>query len=800
MQETVLTSGCYHCGTRVTDPVYIIDEKAFCCIGCQSVYQVLSENNLCSYYSYNPAPGQAQKHGDQHFDYLDEPEVARQLVDYTDETLTVITFYIPAIHCSSCIWLLEHLHKVHPAVLHSRIDFLKKQVSVTFRNQELSLRKLVELLVSIGYEPLISLQDVVREKKNSVNRDLIKKIAVAGLCMGNVMLFSFPEYLGLSGLESRYQELFGWLNLTFIVPATFYSARDFFVSAWGGLKNRLINLDAPLALIIAVLFLRSAYEIVTHTGPGFSDTLTGLIFLLLMGRWVKQRTYYHLSFDRDYRSYFPVAVTVLRRNRERSVPINEIAVGDRMFIRNNEIIPADAILMKGAGYFDFSFVTGESEPVRKVLGEIVYAGGRQVGQAVELEVVKPVSQSYLTRLWNNETFKVRENRMQNFNDSIARYFSLVTFIIAFAATGFWMYAGDHGKAWSAFTAVLIVACPCVLALSTPFTLSAILGLFDRNRFYLKNTDVVEQLARVDTIVFDKTGTITSPDAVDLSFTGVLSADEKDLVASLARNSSHPLSRKIIQWLKADAFRSVRNFRELAGKGLSGLVGCHEVRMGSDAFVVPPAGRTGNSATVHLEIDGAYRGCFRVRQQWRPGLKQLFGNLGGTMDLHLISGDQERDRQSLETFFPVPAQMRFRQSPHDKLEYVRDLQEGGRQVMMFGDGLNDAGALKQSDLGVAVTDNINNFSPGCDAILDGAALGKLPRFIAQAKDGMRTIRMSFVISGSYNLVGIWFAVQGTLSPLTAAVLMPLSTVTIIIFTTLCTRYFARKNKLRGHDES
>ncbi|HEY1025486.1 MAG TPA: heavy metal translocating P-type ATPase metal-binding domain-containing protein [Sphingobacteriaceae bacterium] len=795
MSETVIATACYHCGTAVDEPVYVLDDKQFCCIGCQSVFQVLSANNLCSYYKYNDTPGQTQKLGDQHFEYLDEQEIIKQLVDYTDESLTVITFYIPAIHCSSCIWLLEHLHKINPAVIHSRIDFLKKQVSITFKHQELSLRKLVELLVSVGYEPLISLQDVVKEKQNTVNRDLIKKIAVAGLCMGNVMLFSFPEYLGLSAVEQQYQVLFGWLNLAFIIPATFYCGREFFVSAWGGLKNKIINLDAPLALIIAVLFVRSAFEIITQTGPGFSDTLTGLVFLLLMGRWVKQRTYYHLSFDRDYRSYFPVAVTVLRRDKERALAINELAVGDRMFIRNNEIIPADSILMKGEGYFDFSFVTGESAPVRKVLGEIVYAGGRQVGEAVELEVIKPVSQSYLTRLWNNETFTVNDSKIRNFNDSIAKYFSLIVFIVAFTSTGYWLAANDTDKAWGAFTAVLIVACPCVLALSTPFTLSAILGLFDKNRFYLKNTDVVEQLARVDTIVFDKTGTITSPEAVDLTFTGDLTTSDKGLVASLARNSSHPLSREIIKWLKADAFQDVLNFQELAGKGLSGIVASQELRLGSAAFVASAPQENTNSSTVYLEINGVYKGCFSIRQQWRSGLRGLFDRLARKFDIHLLSGDNETDRKDLQTFFPYPEQINFRQSPHDKLEYIQKLQAADKKVMMFGDGLNDAGALKQSDLGVAVTDNINNFSPGCDAIMDGVSLNKLPFFIAQAKDGIRTIKMSFAIATGYNLIGTWFAVQGTLSPLTAAVLMPLSTVTIILFTSICTRYFARKNQLR-----
>ena len=795
MAESTLTkTQCYHCGTEVKNTTYILDNKSFCCAGCQSVYQVLSLNSLCDYYRYNDTPGQAQKAQNQQFAYLDEDKITADLVDYRDENTTVITFYIPSIHCSSCIWLLEHLHKINSGVVHSRIDFLKKQVSITFRHNEISLRNLVELLVSVGYEPLISLQDVVKEKQGSVNRDLIKRIAVAGLCMGNVMLFSFPEYLGLSEYEQQYKTLFGWLNLAFAVPATFYCSREFFTSAWAGLKNKLINLDAPLALIIAVLFLRTVFEITTQTGAGFSDTLTGLIFLLLMGRWVKQRTYYHLSFERDYRSYFPVAVTVLKDKKEKSVSISELGVGDRVFIRNNEILPADAILMKGEGFFDFSFVTGESEPVRKVLGEIVYAGGRQVGEAVELEIIKPVSQSYLTSLWNNETFTSAKS-IQNFNDSVAKYFSLVTFVVALSATGFWLYHNDTTKAWAAFTAVLIVACPCVISLSTPFTLSAVLGIFDKNRFYIKNTDAVEQLARIDTIVFDKTGTITSPEAVDISFSGNLSPEEGILVASVARNSAHPLSREIVKYLVPDTFYHVFNFREIPGKGTEGYIKNQHILLGSATFVPSANQVKTNSSSVHLEIDGEYKGCFKVNHQWRHGLGSIFKTLSKGFDLHLLSGDNETDRSSLQRFFPKPNQLFFKQSPQDKLEYVKSLQTHSRQVMMCGDGLNDAGALKQSELGVAVTDNINNFSPGCDAVLHGDSLSLLPQFIQQAKESMRTIKLSFAIATAYNLIGVYFAVQGTLSPLTAAILMPLSTITIITFTTLSTRYLAKKNKLK-----
>ncbi|WP_026898164.1 heavy metal translocating P-type ATPase [Daejeonella oryzae] len=793
---TLTDNQCYHCGTAITSTGYILDEKNFCCIGCQSVYQVLNSNNLCSYYSYNDSPGQTQHSESKHFEYLDESGIITRLIDYSDENITTVTFYIPAIHCSSCIWLLEHLHKLNAAVVNSRIDFLKKQVSITFKQQQFSLRKLVELLVSLGYEPLISLQDVVKDKQNTDNRDLIKKIAVAGFCMGNVMLLSFPEYFGLSSFDQQFKSLFGWLNLAFAIPVTFYCGRIFFSSAWAGLKHKIINLDAPLALIIAVLFLRSAFEIISSTGPGFTDTLTGLIFLLLMGRWVKQRTYHHLSFDRDYRSYFPVAVTVLKKEMEKPVAIEELSIGDRILIRNNEIIPADAILMRGEAYVDFSFVTGESAPLRKVLGEMLYAGGRQIGEAIELEVIKPVSQSYLTGLWNNETFKITDNKLQNFNDMIAKYFSLATFIIAFSAAGFWIYSSDSSKAWSSFTAVLIVACPCVLALSTPFTLSAVLSIFDKNRFYLKNTDVVEQLAKIDTIVFDKTGTITSADLIHLSFSGDLSAEEKILVASLARNSSHPLSREIVKWLDVNTFREVMNFTEIAGKGICGTVNGRQLKLGKSTFVSSGKLSQIDSAQVQLDINGIYKGCFKIKQQWRSGLNQLLQTLSQHADLHLLSGDNESERENLSHFFPVPEQMHFAQSPQNKLDYIKNLQSEGHKVMMLGDGLNDAGALKQSNLGVAVTDNINNFNPGCDAILDGSSMMSLSRFMTQATDAVKTIHMSLVISASYNLVGIYFAVQGILSPLTAAVLMPLSTITIIIFTSVSARYFAGKNRLNS----
>ncbi|SFH43820.1 Cu+-exporting ATPase [Pedobacter insulae] len=789
-QTTFSAISCYHCGEDVRGVDFSVDQKHFCCAGCMGVYQILSANKMCSYYAYNENPGK-RLNSTSHFEYLDEPTIEKKLVDYKDETNAIVTFYIPAIHCSSCIWLLEHLYKINSAIYSSRIDFLKKEVTVSYKHKAVSLKGVVEILAQIGYEPSISLQDVVRENSHSVNKSLILKIAVAGFCMGNVMLFSFPEYFGLSGLERQFQALFGWLNLAFCMPVVFYCAKDYFTSAITSLKHGHVNLDTPLALIISVLFLRTIVSVLFTNEPGFADTLTGLVFLLLMGKWVKQRTYHHISFDRDYRSYFPIAVTTLVDGKEQPKAISELTIGDRLWIRNGELVPADSILMRGDAWMDMSFVTGETEPQQKVLGEIIYAGGKQMGEGIEIEVVKNASQSYLTSLWNKDHYV--NHFKQNFNDSVAKYFSMAVFVIAFSAMGYWYLMNDASKAWLAFTAVIIVACPCVLALSTPFTLSAILAVFDKKDFYVKNTDSLEALAKCTSIVFDKTGTLTTTENAKILFKGTLNPMEKMLIVSLLNHSSHPLSRQILKSLAIEQFYPISRYKEIPGKGIRGLVNQQMVYAGSPAilpFDIQPNQHHG----VHIVINSAYKGTFIVEQQWRPKLGVLLSSLNKYFTLKVLSGDNNKDEKALKTFFPLSADLKFEQSPLQKLEEIKHQQQKGEQVMMLGDGLNDAGALKQSDFGIAVTDDVNNFTPGCDAILKGSSLDLLPNFFQMSKDGLKTIKISFVIASAYNCVGLYFAIQGTLYPLVAAVLMPISTITIISFTSIATRFFARKNNL------
>ncbi len=543
-------ANCYHCG-EACDRVDITAEgRHFCCLGCKTVFEILNENNLCAYYEIDKSPGISQKKLDSEklesavksrCSYLDDNQIINSLVSFSDGNISVVNFNIPQIHCSSCIWLLENLHKLNCGIIHSEVNFLQKSLTVKFNHNEISLRRLVELLVSVGYEPQISLSDIENKIKYRSNRNLYYKIGIAGFCFGNVMLLSFPEYLSLeTHLESLYKQFFGLLNIVLGIPVLFYSASDYFKSAYNGVKQKTINIDFPISLGLAVLFVRSVFEILTGTGAGFIDSMTGLIFFLLLGKLFQSKTYDALNFERNYKSYFPISVTIVNKGIESSIPVSKLKQGDRVIIRNNELVPADAILFSSSANIDYSFVTGESIPVQKVAGEIIYAGGKQIGGAVEMEVIRTVSQSYLTQLWNKDTFiKKDENRFNSLVNVVGKYFTVIILLIAASAFVYW-YPVSLRTAINAFTAVLIIACPCGIALTNPFALGNAIRILGKNKLYLKNASVVERMSKIDTIVFDKTGTITQTGDANITFNGsVLNSYEQKLVKSLVRNSTHP---------------------------------------------------------------------------------------------------------------------------------------------------------------------------------------------------------------------------------------------------------------------
>jgi Cu+-exporting ATPase len=350
---------------------------------------------------------------------------------------------------------------------------------------------------------------------------------------------------------------------------------------------------------------------------------------------------------------------------------------------------------------------------------------------------------------------------------------------------------DYHTAMGVFTAVLIVACPCALALSVPFTLGNALRILGRNKFFVKNTLALEELAKINHIVFDKTGTITETGTSEVSFAGVpLSDFQKDMVKSLTRNSTHPLSRGIYDSITSTQLPDITSFTESAGKGIEGIIYGNSVKLGS----VKDKKEDNASTKVYLQINNEILGYFKFSNSYRSGANKVISDLSKNYKLALLSGDNEGEKENLLKLFNNESSLYFRQSPEDKLSFIEKIKAYGSKVLMIGDGLNDAGALSKSNVGIAVTEDISSFSPACDVIMEASVFNRLPDFISFAVSAKKIIRWSFIISLSYNLAGLSFAVDGMLSPVVAAILMPLSSVSMVLYTTIATNLTAKRKRL------
>ncbi len=786
---------CIHCGEDCGKHPVMWDDKPFCCHGCKTVYQILNASEMEQYYEIQPMAGIRVEQADvgDKYAYLDLEEIREKLLDFSDGGVSKVSLFVPGIHCASCIWLLEHLNTLNPGIIHSNVNFPKKTASITFKDEQISLRQLVELMASIHYVPEITLDQLDKKEGTDANRDLLIKIGIAGFSLMNVMLYNFPEYLpGGEQLGETFTKVFGWLSFLLTLPVVFYSASDYYLSAFKGLKHKIVNIDVPITLGIFTLFVQSTYEIATAQGVGYMDSLVGLVFFLLVGKWYQGKTYQALSFERDYKSYFPVAVTKIVDGAEEIIPLSRLKENDHILIRNQELIPADSKLVKGTANIDYSFVTGESIPVPKRLDELIFAGGRQVGSSIEMVVEKEVEQSYLTQLWNQDSGKKEtESGLYTMVNKVSEYFTAAILLVAFSAGIYWLF-NDSSLALFAFTSVLIIACPCALALTIPFTFGSTMRAFGRKGFYIKNTEVIENLDKIDTVVFDKTGTITLNRSMKAKFIGdTLSEDELQMIKSLAANSSHPLSVAIKENIKSEDLFEVENFQEIPAMGTSALINGKRINMGSRKFIMGKVDNEPNSTNVYIFIENKVAGYFSIENTYREGLAEIIDNLKNKYDLYLLSGDNESEKKNLAPIFGSEANLYFNQSPSDKMDFVKNLKKEGKKVLMIGDGLNDAGALLESDVGLTIADDIYSFSPACEGIIESSKFSGLFDFLKFTHSAMNVVKISFIISFLYNLIGLFFAVQGTLSPLIAAILMPISSVSVVAFATFSIQYLSRK---------
>lgn len=789
-----MSKPCQHCGEPC--PPSSSEKDTFCCTGCRTVYDLLSANDLLDFYTLDQDAGRNQRNSTpSDLSFLDEESIAETLYQFDNGQVATIKLKLPTIHCSSCLWLLENLHRIDKGITRVNVLFGTKEAFITFRKSEITLRALAELLSRIGYPPDFN-RAVGRENSSaSGSKQLLIRIGVVGFLFGNIMLMSFPEYLTHDEeILGRHGRSFAWINLILSIPILFLGAREYFISAFRGIRTLRLNIDVPIALGISAIFIRSLFEIISGTGPGYLDSMAGLVFFLLVGKWYQSRLHEHLSFDHDHKSYFPLAVTKVTDGLEESILIASLKPDDTIRVRSGELIPADSELLSDRATVDNSFITGESVDKRYQLSDKLFAGARNVGKAIDLRVIREVDESYLTSLWNAPAFQKPRSDRALWTDRAAVYFTPIILIIALITLVYWGIQ-DPSRMWYAFASVLIIACPCALALTVPFTLGHARYVLGKRGIYSRNVATLERLSEVKNMVFDKTGTLTKSEVEVTGFSGTKLSEESQMaIQAVAAQSGHPNSRAIARKLPAGSIE-VSEINEIPGEGIEGVLNSDHIRIGSSTFV----GDHGSQGTF-VSINGEVVGHFTFRKQLRREVRSLIDELKGTMRLHLLSGDDRQQEKEMKELLGPDAALHFHQKPADKMNYISTLQDREGATAMVGDGLNDAGAFKQSDVGIAVVEDIHGFSPACDLIIRADRLDQIPHLLQYVNKCRNVVRSAIGISFIYNIIGISFAAQGLLSPVIAAILMPLSSVSIIIYGTIGSHMMAKKSGLTATDHA
>ncbi len=768
---------CAHCGDECRTEKLFEGDQAFCCAGCRTVYSLLREHGLQGFYDLAPDAARSQRRqqeGD--YGWLDAEGLAATLAHYHDEDLWRVELELPAIHCIACVWLLERLPTILGGVQRCQVDVTRKVATISFDPRITSLRGLAEFLARLGYPPVLRRAD--RERRTT-DRSLLYRIGVAGFCFGNVMLLSFPEYLGLGedAGATIIGKAVGPAMLLLSLPVLLYAASGFYRDALAGLRAHRLTLDVPIVVGMLALFGRSAFEIFTGSGAGYLDSLTGLVFFLLIGRWFQSFTFTRLSFERDYHDYFPVGA--YRRDAAGNmepVATAELSPGDEILVRPGQVIPTDGILVDSDGTsVDYSFVTGESRLRPTLAGDIVFAGGRAVKRALTVRVTRPADESYLMQLWRDE--HAHEDRSVEPPQQMVRVFTGGVLLLAVLTFAYW-YRFAPEIAYRAAVSVLIIACPCALALAAPFAYGTLQRLLGRAGCYLSGAGVISRVSEVDTFVFDKTGTLIEADTSDeLIWLDDSLRCEAGTFLAMSQYSSHPRSEAITTALTAEGTTAAGAPAPAEEVGL-GLHLCwhrRTYRIGGAEFCGITDGLPGTFATVNGTP------AFRIlppRPRLRTGVHSLLRELSARGEVYLLSGDDPPTDDFWEAYLPAD-RLHFSMSPFAKQAFVERLQANGKRILMVGDGLNDTGALRAAEVGIAVREEESVFSPASDAILSAERLGTLPTILLTCRRLRWVTFTAYTLALLYNLVGLSYAMSGALSPIVAAILMPLSSISVVL---------------------
>lgn len=784
--KSLASAYCSHCGLPV--PPGLLEPRAsdqYCCAGCRTAASILREHGLEQYYSLpqrRSKPAQGTGAGYEHFDHpsFHELYVSRDRSGHCSVELS-----LEGVHCASCVWLVERLPLIVDGVRRAELQVRRALARIEWDPAIVRLSEIARCLDSLGYPPHPfrgSSRETLRRRED---RAALARMGVAGALAANTMLLALALYSGAwSGMEEQYTRFFRWASLALALPALAGPGRVFFTSAIAALRARTLHMDVPIALGLAAGLVRGATNTVTDSGPIYLDGLAMLVFLLLAGRYIQQRGQRAAADATELLSTVtPSAARVLEVDGStREVPAEALLPEQQVLVRPGETLPADGEVAEGVSWVDQSILTGEATPRPVARGDAVYAGTVNLASPLTIRVARTGEESRIGQLVRQMEESLRERPpIVAMADRMAGWFTAVVLALAFLAFAVW-YPTDPAAAVDHAVALLVISCPCALALATPLSVAAAIGKAARRGILIRRGAALEYLARPARLFLDKTGTVTESGLSLLAWEGPDWV--KPLVLALERHVQHPIATAFLTaWPDAGTPNSeIGTIRYVHGKGVEGRVSGHEVRVGSPSFV-------GATYRTHLDlpaatqvavsVDGEVVGRAWLGSRLRPDAAEAVAALERRgWRVELLSGDAPEAVRTVGQALGIePEDCRGGALPEDKLAAVRAARREG-PVVMVGDGVNDAAALAAATVGVAAHRGAEAALSVADIYLASPSLNQLVTLVEGARRTMRTIRRGIAFSLGYNAIGITLAFAGYIAPWLAAILMPVSSLTVL----------------------
>ena len=781
---------CTHCHLEFDKSVMIVDgENYFCCNGCQGVYHLLSDEGLDSFYEKTGgvklAPPTQQYEDSANFD---APAFYDRFVKVNSDGFSEVSLIIEGIHCSACVWLNEKaLHKMD-GVIEADINFTNNKAHIVWADDVLKLSQIIDMIRAIGYNAYPYDASIQEAHANKERKDYYLRMAVAIFATMNIMWVAVAQYAGyFSGITQEMKNILNIAEGVLATPVLFYSGWIFFRGAYYGLKTKVVNMDILVATGASLTYIYSLYITITQSGEAYFDSVSMIITFVLIGKFLEVLSKKSAADALDViGKHIPTEARIFRNDKIVSLKLEDIKVGDIIIVSSGEKVLFDGVISKGEGSFNESSLTGESEPIYKSVGDKVISGTVSIDADVYFRASKDFEHSTLSNLVAlldkaiNKKPKIQQmaNKLSEYFSSTILMASFMTFVV------WWLWPHSFETSFMVGISVIVIACPCALALATPVATLVGLSLGAGRGILFKEAAQLETMAKVDTVLLDKTGTITvgSPEVVKEH---IIKDFDKGVLLSLVKSSNHPISKGIHEFLfeNGDDLKEMA-FDELKQIPASGIVARYKGKniFGGNSKLLESYGiktdfQSDNSLFyygIDKEIIAIYELSDKIKNDANSVVK-TFQDSG--VDVVMLTGDHEKSAIKVANAVGI-SKFKFELTPEQKAEYITSLHNEGKVVVMVGDGVNDVLALAQADIGIVMGNGSDIAVDVGDVVLLNDSLKSLLDAYKISHTTFNLIKQNLALSLVYNAITIPLAMAGYVIPLVAAISMSVSSLLVV----------------------